>query len=345
MSKTTYKSSGVDIDEGNRFVDLIKPVIKSTHNKNLVGSLGGFSGAFSLDLEGIKRPLLISATDGVGTKLKIAFLTRKFDTIGIDLVAMSVNDLITCGAKPLFFLDYFATSKLRAEQGVEIVKGIAQGCIESGCVLTGGETAEMPGFYQDGEFDLAGFAVGLVDQEKYIDGKNVEPGDVLIGISSSGLHSNGFSLARKVLFDIGGFDLDNIPDGFDKTLGEELITPTRIYVKTVLDITSRINIHAISHITGGGLIDNVPRVVPESLSVEIDKSSWHIPPIMRLIKETGNIDDIEMYRTFNCGIGLVFIVSVSDSENVINHLNKIGEKAFRIGTVVKKSSEGKRVLI
>ncbi|MGH7886166.1 MAG: phosphoribosylformylglycinamidine cyclo-ligase, partial [Thermodesulfobacteriota bacterium] len=305
MTKTTYKISGVDIDEGNRFVELIKPIVKSTHNKNLYGSLGGFSGAFSLDLEGISRPLLVSATDGVGTKLKIAFMTRRFDTIGIDLVAMSVNDLITCGAKPLFFLDYFATSKLSAENGAEIIKGIASGCIEAGCVLTGGETAEMPGFYKDGEFDLAGFAVGIVDQKNYIDGVNVKPGDVLIGISSSGLHSNGYSLARKVLFDTGGFDIDYVPDGFDKTLGEELLAPTRIYVKTVLKLLENFNIHAISHITGGGLIDNIPRVIPENLSVEIEKGSWGMPKIMQLIMNTGNVDLSEMHRTFNCGIGMV----------------------------------------
>ncbi len=344
MTKITYKSSGVDIDEGNRFVDLIKPLIKSTQNKNAVGSLGGFSGAFSLDLEGINKPLLISATDGVGTKLKIAFMTGKFDTVGIDLVAMSVNDLITCGAKPLFFLDYFATSNLSAQQGAQIVKGIAEGCIEAGCVLTGGETAEMPGFYQDSEFDLAGFAVGLVDQKKYIDGQKVRSGDVLIGISSSGLHSNGFSLARKVLFDIGSFNLSDKPHGFKNNLGAELLTPTRIYVKTALEITSNFDIHAISHITGGGLIDNIPRVIPDNLSTEIDSSSFDFPPIMKLIMDTGNIDKKEMYRTFNCGIGLVLIVSKSDSESVISHLEKIGEKAFKIGEVIE-SKGNKRVII
>lgn len=345
MTKITYKSSGVDIDEGNRFVDLIKPLIKSTQNKNLVGSLGGFSGAFSLDLEGINKPLLISATDGVGTKLKIAFMTGKFDTVGIDLVAMSVNDLITCGAKPLFFLDYFATSNLQAEQGVEIVKGITSGCIEASCVLTGGETAEMPGFYSEGEFDLAGFAVGLVDQDKYIDGSKVKAGDVLIGISSSGLHSNGYSLARKVLFEKGGFDIDSVPEGLDKTLGEELLTPTKIYVKTVLDIISKFNIHAISHITGGGFIDNIPRIIPDNLSVEIDSGSFSFPIIMKIIQKVGEIDKEEMYRTFNCGVGLVLVVSETDSQNVISHLKNEGESASEIGIVVENKSGDNRVRI
>lgn len=345
MTKITYKSSGVDIDEGNRFVDLIKPLIKSTQNKNLVGSLGGFSGAFSLDLEGINKPLLISATDGVGTKLKIAFMTGKFDTVGIDLVAMSVNDLITCGAKPLFFLDYFATSNLQAEQGVEIVKGITSGCIEASCVLTGGETAEMPGFYSEGEFDLAGFAVGLVDQDKYIDGSKVKAGDVLIGISSSGLHSNGYSLARKVLFEKGGFDIDSVPEGLDKTLGEELLTPTKIYVKTVLDIISKFNIHAISHITGGGFIDNIPRIIPDNLSVEIDSGSFSFPIIMKIIQKVGEIDKEEMYRTFNCGVGLVLVVSEIDSQSVISHLKDAGESASEIGKVIERKSGDNRVRI
>lgn len=337
MSKHTYKSAGVDIDEGNRFVELIKPLVKSTHNKNLYGTLGGFSGAYSLDLEGIKNPLLVSSTDGVGTKLKIAFLTGKLDTVGIDLVAMCVNDLITCGATPLFFLDYFATSRLSAEQGAEIVKGIAEGCVDAGCVLTGGETAEMPGFYKEGEFDLAGFSVGLVDREKYIDGSNVKPGDVLIGLRSSGLHSNGYSLARKVLLEDSNYRVDEILSGFTKSLGDELLEPTRIYVRTVLDIINRFPIHAVSHITGGGLVENVPRVIPQSLSVRIDTGAWEMTDLAKLIMEKGNIDKMEMYRTFNCGIGMVLIVPKTEAENIIEYLRKTGEQAKMIGEVLSSS--------
>lgn len=337
MSETTYKSAGVDIDEGNRFVELIKPLVKSTHNKNLHGSLGGFSGAFSLDLEGISSPLLVSSTDGVGTKLKIAFLTEKFDTIGIDLVAMCVNDIITCGARPLFFLDYYATSKLNAEKGAEIVKGIAAGCVEAGCVLTGGETAEMPGFYSENEFDLAGFSVGLVDREKYIDGSDTRAGDKLIGIPSSGLHSNGYSLARKVLLDDGRFVITDIPEGFDKTLGHELLTPTRIYVDIVLDLTEKFDVHAVSHITGGGLLENVPRVLPCGYSALIDTSSWKMPPVFDLIMKKGDIEKNEMYRTFNCGIGMVVSVPERDAIRVLDYLSEIGEKAVIIGEIKEKS--------
>ncbi|NIP29753.1 MAG: phosphoribosylformylglycinamidine cyclo-ligase [Candidatus Dadabacteria bacterium] len=345
MSKTTYKGSGVDISEGNRFVELIKPIVKSTHNENLLGSLGGFAGAFSLDLKGINKPLLVSATDGVGTKLKVSFLTNKYDTIGIDLVAMCVNDIITCGAKPLFFLDYFSTSKLNSEQASEVIKGIAKGCVESGCVLIGGETAEMPGFYKEGEFDLAGFSVGLVDQDKYINGSKVREGDIVIGISSSGLHSNGFSLARKALFEIGGFNHESVPEGFDIPIGEELLKPTRIYVRTVLELIEKFNILSIAHITGGGLLENIPRVIPSSCSVKLDSKRWKLPRIMELIMSVADIELKEMYRTFNCGIGLVLIVSSDQAEDIISYLNENGEDAFVIGEVVENDKDRERVII
>ena len=345
MPKTTYKSSGVDIDEGNKFVELIKPIVNSTNNKSLISSLGGFSGVFSLNLNGIEEPLLVASTDGIGTKLKIAFLSEKFDTIGIDLVAMCVNDIITCGAKPLFFLDYLATSKLKSEVASEVVKGIAKGCIESECVLLGGETAEMPGFYKEGEFDLAGFSVGLVDKNEYIDGVNVKQGDIVIGIASSGLHSNGYSLVRKALFDIGGFSHEYIPEGFEITLGEELIKPTRIYTRVVLELRKKFNLLSISHITGGGLIDNIPRVIPSQYAVNLDSSQWKIPKIMNLIKDIINMDMQEMYRTFNCGIGLVLIVTSEQADGIISFLNGLGEDAKIIGEVIKTEDPKRRVII
>lgn len=345
MSKTTYKSSGVDISEGNKLVELIKPIVKSTHNKNLLGSLGGFAGAFSLDLKGIKNPLLVSSTDGVGTKLKIAFHTKILDTIGIDLVAMCVNDIITCGAKPLFFLDYFSTSKLNSSEAAKVIEGIAKGCLDSDCILIGGETAEMPGFYQPGEFDLAGFTVGLVDKEKYIDGSKVTKGCSVIGLSSSGLHSNGYSLARNALFEIAGFDYDSIPEGFDKTIAEQLLVPTRIYVKTVLDLIGNFDLLSVAHITGGGLLENIPRVIPPKLSVQLDSKTWEMPEIMELIMDCADVDLDEMYRTFNCGIGLVIIVKKEDEENILNDLSELGEQAQVIGEVDDTGENSGKVVI
>lgn len=336
MSDTTYKKSGVDIEAGNKFIQLIKPLVESTYNRNSKTELGLFSGAYSPDLKKYKKPLLVASTDGVGTKLKVAFMTGKFDTIGIDLVAMCVNDIVTCGAEPIFFLDYFATSKLKIPESREVIKGIASGCRESGCVLLGGETAEMPGFYKKDEFDLAGFAVGLVDESEVIDGKRVNPGDELIGIESSGLHSNGYSLARKVILDIGKYKLDDRPKGLKRKIGNELLVPTRIYVKTVLELKKRFDIKSVSHITGGGLIENVPRVIPESCSVVIDSGTWTMPGIFRLIRDTGDIGKEELFRTFNCGIGLVIIVSKKVSPRLISHLKNSKIKAFRVGEVVKR---------
>jgi len=344
MAKTTYRSSGVDIDAGNLFVDLIKPLARSTSNKNVLGKLGGFSGAYELP-KNYKNPILLAAADGVGTKLKIAFMAGKFDTVGIDLVAMNVNDIVTCGAEPLFFLDYIATSKLTPEEGVEIIKGIANGCKQAGCALLGGETAEMPGFYKKDEFDLAGFVVGVVDKGKVIDGSSVKPGDAVIGLASSGLHSNGYSLARKVLLGKNKFNLSDKPKPLRRTLGREFLEPTKIYVKTVLALMKSYEIKAMAHITGGGLLENIPRVLPKDCSVEIKSSTWKMPLIMKLIQEQGGIEQEEMYRTFNCGIGMVIVVAPNNAAQVLKRLDKLGEKAFLIGEVSKKNKARNKVVI
>ncbi len=346
MSKTTYKSSGVDIDAGNMFVKLIKPIAESTTNNNVVGKLGGFSGAYALPLDKFKSPILVAAADGVGTKLKVAFMTGKLDTIGVDLVAMNVNDVITCGAEPLFFLDYLATSDLDPKSCTEIVKGIAKGCKQAGCVLLGGETAEMPGFYKEDEFDLAGFVVGAVNRDEVIDGSQVNVGDAVIGIESSGLHSNGYSLARLVLLQQNKLDLRDSPYPLVKrTLAEELLEPTRIYVKTILRLKEEFQIKALAHITGGGLTENVPRSVPQSCAVYLDSSLWEMPPIMRLISEVGQVSKQEMLRTFNCGIGMVLIVKRDDADSILRSLSILNEKAYLIGEVNKRRKQGPSIAI
>jgi phosphoribosylformylglycinamidine cyclo-ligase len=344
MAKTTYKSSGVDIDAGNLFVDLIRPLAKTTANKHVLGKLGGFSGAYELPKK-YKNPILLAAADGVGTKLKIAFMTGRFDTVGIDLVAMNVNDIVTCGAEPLFFLDYIATSKLNPKEGAEIVKGIVEGCKQAGCALLGGETAEMPGFYKKDEFDLAGFVVGIVDKEQVIDGSDVKAGDAVIGIASSGLHSNGYSLARKVLLGRKKYKLSDKPKPLKRSLANELLEPTRIYVKSVLNLRKSFQIKAAAHITGGGLLENIPRVLPKNCAVEMDSSTWQIPPIMELIKQEGRIDQEEMYRTFNCGIGMVLVVDSKDVGKVLKRLGKLKEKASLIGEVRKRKRQENQVVI
>ncbi|MCH7949588.1 MAG: phosphoribosylformylglycinamidine cyclo-ligase [Candidatus Dadabacteria bacterium] len=344
MAKTTYKSSGVDIDAGNLFVDLIRPLAKTTANKHVLGKLGGFSGAYELPKK-YKNPILLAAADGVGTKLKIAFMTGRFDTVGIDLVAMNVNDIVTCGAEPLFFLDYIATSKLNPKEGAEIVKGIVEGCKQAGCALLGGETAEMPGFYKKDEFDLAGFVVGIVDKEQVIDGSDVKAGDAVIGIASSGLHSNGYSLARKVLLGRKKYKLSDKPKPLKRSLANELLEPTRIYVKSILNLRNSFQIKAAAHITGGGLLENIPRVLPKNCAVEMDSSTWQIPPIMELIKQEGRIDQEEMYRTFNCGIGMVLVVDSKDVGKVLKRLGKLKEKASLIGEVRKRKRQENQVKI
>ena len=342
---SSYKDAGVDVHAGNLFVELIKPLVKSTYNKRVVAGIGGFAGLYSIPLERYKRPLLVASTDGVGTKLKIAFMTGKLDTIGIDLVAMNVNDIVTCGAEPMFFLDYLATSRLKPKESVEVIKGIIKGCKKAGCVLLGGETAEMPGFYNKGEFDLAGFVVGIMDRDRMIDGSKVKPGDVVIGISSSGLHSNGYSLAREVLLGKLKLDLSDIPSPLNRPLGEELLEPTRIYVKTILSLQKEFQIKAAAHITGGGLLENIPRVIPKNTAVYLDSSLWEIPPLMKLIEIAGRIEREEMFRTFNCGIGMVLVVSGGEADKVLKRLKRLGEKGKVIGEVRKRKKGDLGILI
>ncbi|NPA57826.1 MAG: phosphoribosylformylglycinamidine cyclo-ligase, partial [Aquificae bacterium] len=312
----TYKDAGVDIDTADRFVDRIKQMVKGTFDKNVITPIGGFAAAYLLEIGKYKEPVITSSTDGVGTKLKVAQTVNRHDTIGIDLVAMCVNDLITTTSKPLFFLDYFATGRLEPEVAVEVVKGITEGCKQAGCSLIGGETAEMPGMYGEGEYDLAGFSVGVVEREKMVDGSKVKAGDLLIGLPSSGLHSNGYSLVRKVI-QLKGYSYDDRVGGLDRPLKEELLIPTKIYVKPVLKVAEKVDLHGIAHITGGGLPGNIIRVLGEGLKAVIKKDSWEIPPVFRWLQKEGNIPESEMYRTFNMGIGMVLIVSPEDKEKTV----------------------------
>ena len=330
----TYKDAGVDIDAGDLFVQKIKPFVKSTFRPEVMTHIGGFGGLFAL--KKCKDPVLVSGTDGVGTKLKIAFLTNKHDTVGIDLVAMCVNDIIVQGAEPLFFLDYFATGKLKPQEHSDIVKGIADGCKQSGCALIGGETAEMPSFYGENEYDLAGFAVGVVEKKKIINGSRIKPGDQLIGLASSGLHSNGFSLVRKVLLEKAGYGVqDTLSELGHKTLGEVLLTPTRIYAKTIMALLKEFDIRGMAHITGGGITENTPRMLPKGAQAAIEKGTWDIHPIFKLIQKKAQVDDNEMYRDFNMGIGLVLAVPKKQAEAVLKKATKLGEKAHLIGEIVK----------
>ncbi len=332
---TTYKDAGVNIDAGNEFVKLIKPLVKATSRPEVMAEIGGFGGLFSLNASKYKNPVLVSGTDGVGTKLKVAFMADRHDTIGIDLVAMCVNDIVVQGAEPLFFLDYLATSKLDPARAADIVKGISAGCIQAGCALIGGETAEMPGFYAEGEYDAAGFAVGVVERENVIDGSSVTVGNRLIGIASSGLHSNGFSLARKVIFDLMGLGIGDALPGLGKTVADELLTPTKIYVKTVLNLLRDFPVKSISHITGGGLVENVPRSLPNGCKAVINRSSWQWPDVFKLLQDRGSIETDEMLRTFNCGIGMVLAVPETDVEEILIRLSGLNEPACVIGEVAK----------
>ena len=334
MTKS-YEDAGVNINLANQIVKEIKPLVKKTFTSGVMSDIGSFGGLFSLAGEKCEEPVLVSGTDGVGTKLKIAFKMDKYDTVGIDLVAMSVNDIITCGAKPLFFLDYISTGKLEKKKTINLIKGIVKGCKMAGCALLGGETAEMPDFYPPGEYDLAGFAVGIVDKKKIIDGKNIQEGNRIIGLASSGLHSNGFSLVRKVLLENKKYQMSDKIDGLQNTLGEELLKPTKIYVKEILDLLKKFDILGIAHITGGGLIENIPRILPEGLSVVIDASSWQRPPVFSLIQKDGNIAKQEMYRTFNMGIGMVLIVPESESEKMLVELESMNCESYIMGQVIK----------
>ncbi len=328
---TTYKQSGVDIDAGNEFVRRIKPLVRSTFRPEVLADLGGFSGLFKLQAERYKEPVLVSGTDGVGTKLKVAFMMDRHDTVGIDLVAMCVNDIAVSGAEPLFFLDYFATGKLAVSKGEAVVRGIAEGCRQAGCALIGGETAEMPSFYPEGEYDLAGFAVGVVDKPKIIDGATIKPGDAVVGLASTGLHSNGYSLARRALFEEGQLNIRSKLVDLDRPLGDVLLTPTRIYAKQVLALAAEFPVKGIAHITGGGLTENLPRVFPKDCRAQIRRGAWPVPPIFSLIKKIGRVDDAEMYRVFNMGIGLALVVAARDADAVIAKAAALGDKAYRIG--------------
>lgn len=334
----TYKEAGVDIDAGAKEVELIKESVKETYIDGVLGDLGGFGGLFSLKQEWSDEPVLVSGTDGVGTKLRLAIDLGIHDTIGQDCVAMSVNDVLVQGAKPLFFLDYIATGKLEPKLMADIVKGVANACKESGCALLGGETAEMAGFYQEGDYDVAGFAVGIVDRKKLIIGETISEGDVILGIPSTGIHSNGYSLVRKLAKE-NHWDLKKVYPTFDKSLGEVLLTPTRLYPKVVLPLLSHIDIKGMVHITGGGFYENIPRILPEGTAVVIDSDSWPVLPIFPFLKKEGNIDAHEMYRTFNCGIGMLLILNQEDADKAMDILSEQGEKIYRIGYVTKGKKE------
>ncbi|MFO7812688.1 MAG: phosphoribosylformylglycinamidine cyclo-ligase [Pelovirga sp.] len=329
----TYKDAGVDIAAGNEFVNQIKPLVKQTARPEVVTDIGGFGGLFALNATKYQRPVLVAATDGVGTKLMLAFMMNQHETVGIDLVAMCVNDIIVQGAEPLFFLDYFATGKLTPTQAVEVIKGVTEGCKQAGCALLGGETAEMPGMYKSGEYDLAGFAVGVADQEHIIDGSSITTGDQIIGIASSGLHSNGYSLARKILLEALKLDLAAVPSGLDRPLGEVLLTPTRIYVKSILNLLQNFQLKGIAHITGGGLLENIPRVLPQQCKAVLNGNSWDKPAIFELLRSGGNVPLEEMYRTFNYGIGMVLIVPQEQTDDILKSLSMLGETAWHIGHI------------
>ncbi|MDX1455225.1 MAG: phosphoribosylformylglycinamidine cyclo-ligase [Gammaproteobacteria bacterium] len=330
-SSLSYRDAGVDIDAGEALVERIKPAAARTRRPGVMSGLGGFGALFELPT-GFKEPVLVSGTDGVGTKLKLAIETGRHGGVGIDLVAMCVNDVIVQAAEPLFFLDYYATGKLDVEVASQVVEGIARGCELAGCALIGGETAELPGMYQGEDYDLAGFTVGIVEKSKLLDGSKVAAGDVMIGIASSGPHSNGYSLIRKVLERSGASLDDTLPDG--TALGDALMAPTRIYVKPLLDVMQKCDVHALAHITGGGLTENIPRVLPEGLGVNIRRDSWQLPTVFEWLQQNGNIEDLEMLRTFNCGVGMVVMVAADEADTVIDLLGKAGETAFKLGEVV-----------
>lgn len=333
--KLTYKDAGVNIDAGNYSVKLIKDAVRATYRPEVLGDLGGFGGLFALKASQYQEPVLVSGTDGVGTKLRVAFMLNKHDTVGQDAVAMCVNDILVQGAEPLFFLDYLAVGQLDPEQVATVVKGVAAACKESGCALIGGETAEMSGFYPVGEYDIAGFAVGVVEKSKVITSERVQEGDVLLGLPSSGIHSNGYSLVRKICFERQGFDGSEYIAGLGKTIGEELLTPTRLYPKTCLPLIREFDIHGMVHITGGGFYDNIPRALPDDMSVVIDSSQWQMPTIFQLLQKWGNVEWPEMYRTFNMGIGMIIIASPDEADKIKAHLAAENETVYEIGRVVK----------
>lgn len=341
-SSLSYREAGVNIDAGNDLVDKIKPLAAATRRPGVLSGLGGFGALFEVPIDRYKKPVLVSGTDGVGTKLRLAMDLGKHDTIGIDLVAMCVNDIIVTGAEPLYFLDYYATGKLDVDTAADVVKGIAKGCELSGAALTGGETAEMPGMYDGEDYDVAGFCVGVVEKDEIIDGKSVAAGDCLIGLASSGAHSNGYSLIRKIISHV---DADLTQPCGDSTLADKLIEPTRIYVKSLLSLQKNIKLKALAHITGGGLLENIPRVLPNNTKAVIDKNSWEMPEVFNWLQTNGNVDAQEMYRTFNCGVGMVICVSQDDKDEAIKQLTDSGEQAFIIGNIEAADEEAPFVVI
>ena len=330
----SYKDSGVDVERGYKAVELMKKHVKSTYDNNVIGDLGSFGGFYSIAGEKMEEPVLVAGTDGVGTKLKYAFLLEKHDTIGIDAVAMCVNDIVCQGAKPLFFLDYSACGRLYPEAEADVVKGIADGCRQAGCALIGGETAEMPGFYPDGEYDLAGFAVGIVDKKKVINGKDIKPGDVIIGLKSTGVHSNGYSLVRKLFGDSDKAALEAYDEELGASAAEVLLKPTRIYVKSILALIEKVQVKGIAHITGGGFIENVPRILPENVSAEINKNSYEVPPVFKVMQKRAGITDAQIYNTFNMGIGMMVVVAPEEVDAAIASLQATGEDVAVIGKIV-----------
>jgi phosphoribosylformylglycinamidine cyclo-ligase len=336
----SYRDAGVNIDAGNEFVEKIKSSVASTNRPGVMGNLGGFGGLFELP-EGYKQPVLVSGTDGVGTKLKLAIDLRKHDTIGIDLVAMCVNDILVLGAEPLYFLDYYATGELDTEIAASVVEGIAEGCRQSNAALIGGETAEMPGMYAKGDYDLAGFCVGVVEKQKIIDGSKVKTGDVMIAIASSGPHSNGYSLVRKII-EVNNADINASFGENEQTLGDALLAPTRIYVKTIHQLLETFDIHAMAHITGGGLLENIPRVLPDNAQAVVDTDSWQLPDVFQWLQENGKVEINEMYRTFNCGVGMVLIVDADEADAIVSMLVKNGDSAWQLGRI--EAGDNKQVI-
>ena len=336
----SYRDAGVNIDAGNEFVEKIKTSVASTNRPGVMGSLGGFGGLFELP-ENYKQPVLVSGTDGVGTKLKLAIDLNKHDTIGIDLVAMCVNDILVLGAEPLYFLDYYATGELNTEIAASVVEGIAEGCRQSNAALIGGETAEMPGMYGKGDYDLAGFCVGVVEKQKIIDGSKVKAGDAMIAIASSGPHSNGYSLVRKII-EVSNADISKPFGEHDQLLGDALLAPTKIYVKAIHQLLETFDIHAMAHITGGGLLENIPRVLPENTQAVVDTNSWQLPDVFQWLQDSGNVEITEMYRTFNCGVGMVLITAAEDADAITASLNHNGDTAWRLGDI--EAGDNKQVI-
>ncbi|HBR06569.1 MAG TPA: phosphoribosylformylglycinamidine cyclo-ligase [Desulfovibrio sp.] len=347
MPKRTdaYKAAGVDTEAAGEFISRIKTMVSKTFTKGVVTDIGGFGGLFKPDLSNLENPVLVAGTDGVGTKLKLAFQFDRHDTIGIDLVAMSVNDVLVQGAKPLFFLDYFATGRLETDKAVSVLAGITEGCKQAGCALLGGETAEMPGFYADGEYDLSGFCVGIVDDKRIVDGSTITIGDRILGLASSGLHSNGYSLARKVLAESGLKPGDPFPGEESRSVAEVLLCPTRIYVQPVLNLLRDLTIKGMVHITGGGFYDNVPRILPNGVAAHFTFGSWPVPPVFHWLQRQGKLDWPTLLQTFNCGVGYMLIVGKDAEEDVRNRLNGLGLEAFAIGEIVKAKAGQEQVVV